>query len=80
MQTVSPAQYDASKDLIRSMSTIAPMMETEVRGVNAADRLATLLVAHRDPETLEWKNAQKNAKKNIISDTINKIIPNLNPN
>ena len=56
MQTVSPAQYEASKDLIRSMSTIAPMMETEVRGVNAADRLATLLVAHRDPETLEWKN------------------------
>ena len=56
MQTVSPEQYNATKDLIRSMSTIAPKMETAVRGVNAADRLATLLVAHRDPETLEWKN------------------------
>ncbi len=68
MQTVSPAQYDASKDLIRSMSTIAPMMETEVRGVNAADRLATLLVAHRDPETLEWKNEP-------ILDIPNEVIP-----
>lgn len=56
MQTFSPAQYEASKDLIRSMSTIAPKMETEVKGVNAADRLATLLVAHRDPVSLEWKN------------------------
>jgi hypothetical protein len=28
---------------------------------------------------LERKNAQKNTKKNIISDTINKIIPNLKP-
>ncbi len=68
MQTVSPAQYDASKDLIRSMGTIAPMMETEVRGVNAADRLATLLVAHRDPETLEWKNEP-------ILDIPNEVIP-----
>lgn len=68
MQTVSPAQYDASKDLIRSMSTIAPMMETQVRGVNAADRLATLLVAHRDPETLEWK-------KEPILDIPNEVIP-----
>ncbi len=25
-----------------------------VRGVNLADRLAALLVAHRDPTTLEW--------------------------
>ncbi len=28
---------------------------------------------------LQWKKAQKNAKKNIISDTINKIIPERNP-
>jgi len=30
-------------------------------------------------DKLEWKKAQKNAKKNIISDTINKIIPNRKP-
>jgi len=72
MQTISPAQYDASKDLIRSMSTIAPMMETEVRGVNAADRLATLLVAHRDPETLEWK---KDPILNIPQEVIPTDVP-----
>lgn len=30
-------------------------------------------------EILEWKKAQKNPKKNIISDTINKTKPILNP-
>ena len=29
---------------------------TEVRGVNSADRLADLLVAHRDPVTLRWSD------------------------
>lgn len=54
MQTFSPKQYQASIPIYRSMTTIAPLMKTEVRGVNAADRLAILLVAHRNPETLEW--------------------------
>jgi len=54
MQTISPKQYDAAYAMIRSFNTVYPMMETEVRGVNAADRLATLLVAHRDPNTLKW--------------------------
>ena len=56
MKTFTPSKYDAAKDIMRSMSTISPLMETEVIGVNVADRLATLLVAHRDPITLEWKN------------------------
>ena len=30
-------------------------------------------------DKLEWKNAQKNAKKNIISDTMNRIMPNRKP-
>jgi len=30
-------------------------------------------------DRLEWKKAQKKAKKNMISETINKIIPNLKP-
>jgi len=54
MQTVSPKQYDAAYPLIRSFNTVYPLMETEVRGVNTADRLAALLVAHRDPVTLRW--------------------------
>jgi mono/diheme cytochrome c family protein len=54
MQTISPKQYDAAYSMIRSFNTVYPLMETEVRGVNAADRLATLLVAHRNPITLQW--------------------------
>jgi cytochrome c553 len=56
MQLVSPNQYQSSKVLIRSFSTIAPYLRTEAQGVNAADRLAILLVAHRNPETLEWSD------------------------
>ncbi|MBC7651024.1 MAG: hypothetical protein H7101_04680, partial [Deinococcales bacterium] len=54
MQTFSPNQYPATKAIITSFSAISPFMQTEVQGVNAADRLASLLVAHRDPQTLEW--------------------------
>ncbi len=56
LQTVSPSYYKASEALLTSFSTIFPFMETEVKGVNAADRLAILLVAHRNPETLEWQS------------------------
>jgi mono/diheme cytochrome c family protein len=56
MQTFTPNQYKATIPIYRSMTTIAPLMRTEVPGVNAADRLAILLVAHRDPETLEWRD------------------------
>ncbi len=56
MRFVSPNQYQSAKTLIRSFSTIAPYLQTETKGVNAADRLAILLVAHRNPETLEWSD------------------------
>lgn len=56
MQLFSPKGYDAAKPILTAFQTVYPKMETEVRGVNAADRLATLLVAHRNPETLEWSN------------------------
>jgi mono/diheme cytochrome c family protein len=54
MQTISPRQYEAAQPLIRSFNEIYPFLQTAVQGVNAADRLASLLAAHRDPETLEW--------------------------
>ncbi|MEI2709306.1 MAG: hypothetical protein V9E96_09870 [Chitinophagaceae bacterium] len=54
MQTFNPKGYAAAKPLITSFKAVLPNMETEVRGVNAADRLAILLVAHRDPITLAW--------------------------
>ena len=56
MKTFTPSQYKATEDIIRSLTTISPFLQTAVQGVNAADRLATLLVAHRDPQTLAWQN------------------------
>lgn len=38
------------------LNAIAPYMQTETKGVNAADNLTLALFAHRDPETLEWSN------------------------
>jgi len=35
---------------------INPELQTEVRGVNPADKLTSALVAHRDPVTLEWSD------------------------
>lgn len=53
-KTFAPGKYDATSVLLRSLKSVAPLMKTEVQGVNAADRLAILLVAHRDPQTLSW--------------------------
>jgi len=55
-QTTAPKKYNAVKDMVKVMTAVNPQMETEVRGVNAADRLAALLVAHRDPKTLAWSD------------------------
>ncbi len=56
MQTFSPKSYEAAAVFMRSAKTVFPQMQTEVQGVNAADRLATVLVAYRDPVTLEWQD------------------------
>lgn len=47
-------KYAAAADFIRVTSAISPALVTQVKGVNAADRLAALLAAHRDPVTLHW--------------------------
>jgi mono/diheme cytochrome c family protein len=49
-------KYEAAEPFIRSMEVIGDQLYTEVRGVNSADRLADLLVAHRDPQTLRWSD------------------------
>src|SRR5579859_1168880 len=49
-------KYDAALPFLRAMKVISGQLYTEVRGVNSADRLADLLVAHRDPQTLRWSN------------------------
>ncbi len=50
-------QFDAAKNFLVATKTIGPYLQTEVRGVNAADRLAALLVAHRDPVTFIWSDS-----------------------
>lgn len=53
----SPTKYAASQPFLEVMKTITPGITTKVRGVNAADRLTQILVAHRDPETFRWVSA-----------------------
>jgi Cytochrome c len=56
LQLSAPKQYNAVKALANAIQTVNPEMEAEVRGVNVADRLAAVLVAHRDPTTLAWSD------------------------
>jgi hypothetical protein len=56
-QTTAPKKYKAAKSFLESLATVNPQMETEVRGVNSADRLAAVLVAHRNPQTLVWSDS-----------------------
>lgn len=57
MKANAPAKYEASKNFLQVAGTIGPYLTTAVRGVNAADRLAAVLVAHRDPKTLKWSDS-----------------------
>ncbi len=56
LSLVDKKKYTASKQILTSLKTVGPQLFTEVRGVNIASKLAALLVAHRDPMTLEWSD------------------------
>lgn len=56
LQTTSPRQYHASKTFFQSLKVVSTHTVTEVQGVNPADMLAAVLVAHRDPQTLVWSD------------------------
>ncbi len=68
LKLTAPKKYQASKNFLEVTKTIAPYLVTAVRGVNAADRLAAVLAAHRNPETFEWN------KKTLI-DIPEQVIP-----
>ena len=51
---------DAAKEFIRVGKFIGGKMYTEVQGVNPADRLAALLITHRDKNTLKWNDTAIN--------------------
>jgi mono/diheme cytochrome c family protein len=50
----APKQYEAAASFLTVAKAITPYLYTGVRGVNPADRLASLLAAHRDPITFQW--------------------------
>lgn len=50
----SPKQYEAAQEFLRASKAITGQLYAPVRGVNVADRLAALLVAHRNPTSFAW--------------------------
>jgi hypothetical protein len=51
-----PKKYEAAEPFFKVAKAVSAQLYTKVRGVNAADRLAALLVAHRDPQTFRWSD------------------------
>ncbi len=56
IKTRPAKEYEASEPFFRVTKSIAPFLHASVPGVNTADRLAAILVAHRDPETFKWSD------------------------
>lgn len=57
LKLTAPKKYHASKSFIEVAKAIGNNLQTDVQGVNAADRLAALLAAHRDPVTFSWHDS-----------------------
>lgn len=56
LKTVAPRQYKAGEAFYTSMQAVMTYLQTETRGVNIADGLAAMLIAHRDKNTLAWSD------------------------
>ena len=52
----SAKQYEAAASFITVSKTVTPYLYADSKGVNIADRLAAILVAHRNPETFQWSD------------------------
>jgi len=48
---------EAAKEFMQAGKVIGGKIYTQVRGVNSADRLAAVLVTHRDKNTLKWRDS-----------------------
>jgi len=51
---LTPKKYEAAKEALTVARAVGDDFYTETVGLNPADRLTALLVAHRDPSTLAW--------------------------
>lgn len=56
LKKTRPAQFEAASEFLKVSKAIGPYINTPVRGVNTADRLAGVLAAHRDPVTFRWSD------------------------
>jgi len=72
LKNADPKKYEASEPFLKVAKTISDQLHTKIRGVNAADRLAALLVAHRDPQTFRWS---ENALMEIPEEVIPSDVP-----
>jgi hypothetical protein len=72
LKKTAPEKYEASKSFIQVAKAIGPYLTTQVRGVNAADRLAAVLAAHRDPVSFKWSDQ---ALLDIPSEVIPSDVP-----
>ncbi|MDP4212466.1 MAG: c-type cytochrome [Bacteroidota bacterium] len=57
LKNVDPKKYEAAEPFLRVVKAVGAKLTTQVRGVNIADRLAALLVSHRDPNTFRWSDS-----------------------
>jgi hypothetical protein len=56
LKNLDPKKYEAAEPFLRVVKGVGNQMQTRVRGVNTADRLAALLASHRDPKTFRWSD------------------------
>jgi mono/diheme cytochrome c family protein len=57
LKNTDPKKYEAAEPFLRVVKAVGAQLYTQVRGVNSADRLASLLAAHRDPVTFRWSDS-----------------------
>ena len=62
-------QYQASKNFITVVKAISSKFIVSTKGVNAADGLAAILAAHRDPQTLRWNDSNSISLPDVIIPT-----------
>ncbi len=56
LKNLDPHKYEAAEPFLKVVKAVGGKLTVPVQGVNIADRLAALLVSHRDPRTFKWSD------------------------
>lgn len=70
--TEQSSQYESFHQFEKAAAALSNNITTEVQGINPADKLTAVLVAHRNPQTLEWIDTPQ---LNIPEQTIPTDVP-----